>query len=63
MASLEILLGAGTLAVAIVLAWVIVASRGRNRRNDAVTGAAARQSYEHPDPYEQIRRDLKKKLR
>lgn len=63
MQPLELLYGVGALLLAAALVWGIVQYRTRNKANDALTEAATREEYDHPDTYEQEQDDFKKKVR
>lgn len=56
----ELLYGVGTFVLGVVIAWGILRNKYRNRTNDAVTDAATREEYRHPDTYdpEKFRREL-----
>jgi hypothetical protein len=57
---LELFYGVATFVLGAVLAWAVLRNKYRNRANDAVTDAATRAQYEHPESYnpEQFRREL-----
>jgi hypothetical protein len=53
----------GAVLIFLGLIWGVMASRTRNRRNDAVSQEATRAQYEHPDTYQsELRPKLEKKL-
>lgn len=47
----------GTVIIAAAIAWGISQHKRRNRANDAITDAATRELYEHPDRYAAKTRD------
>ena len=54
-------LGAHILAGAII--WGMTRNRTRNRANDALTEAATRADYDHPEAREEITREAKAHVR
>jgi hypothetical protein len=60
--SWEILYGIGALALAFALVWGLMRNARRNRSNDAVTEAATREEYDHPDRYRSEQRTFEERL-
>jgi hypothetical protein len=56
----ELLFGAGTFILGVLVAWAILRNKYRNRANDLVTDAVVREEYRHPSSYnpEKFRREL-----
>jgi hypothetical protein len=52
MQPLELLYGVGALVLLIALVWGITQYKSRNKANDALTEAATRDEYDHPDTYQ-----------
>ena len=63
MQPLELLYGLGALVLLIALVWGITQYKSRNRANDAVTEAATRDEYDHPDTYEKDEDEFRKQVR
>lgn len=53
MLGLELLFGLGALVLLGALVWGFTQYKRRNRANDAVTEAATRDEYDHPNTYKQ----------
>ena len=47
-----LLLAIGAIILGLVLAWGIFRNRQRNRANDRIGDAAARDQYQHPHSYD-----------
>jgi hypothetical protein len=47
-----LLLAIGAIILGLVLAWGIFRNRRRNRANDRIGDAAAREQYQHPNSYD-----------
>jgi hypothetical protein len=45
------ILAVGAVLLGLVLAWGILRNRRRNRANDPIGDAAAREQYKHPNSY------------
>ena len=63
MQPLELLYGVGALVLMLALVWGIVQYRTRNKANDALTEAATRAEYDHPDGYQQEQDRFKDRVR
>jgi hypothetical protein len=48
----ELLFGVGVLILGVAIAWALVRNKYRNRANDAITDAATREQYTHPNSYD-----------
>lgn len=59
----EVFYGLGALLLLAVLIWAVSRNKGRNRANDAITEAATREEYDHPETYEETRRELNRRVR
>ena len=59
----ELLYGVGALVLMIALVWGITQYKTRNKANDAVTEAATRAEYDHPETYEQEQDKFEKQVR
>jgi hypothetical protein len=59
----EVLYGLGALVLLAALVWGITQYKTRNRANDAVTEAATREEYDHPDTYGQDQQAFRDQLR
>lgn len=58
---MELVFGLGGLIIGAILAYGILANRGRSARNDRIGDAAAREQYKHPESYNP--EDFRKGLR
>jgi hypothetical protein len=47
----EILYGLGALVLLAALVWGVTQYKTRNKANDALTEAATREEYDHPESY------------
>ena len=63
MISWEIAFGLGALVLAAALIWAMQRNRTRNRANDALTEAATRADYDHPEAREEITREAQARVR
>ncbi len=59
----ELLYGLGAAGLAVGIAYAIYQYRTRNRANDAITEAATREQYSHPEDYEATEEHLRRKVR
>lgn len=59
----EILYGLGALVLLAALVWGITQYRTRNKANDALTEAATRAEYDHPDGYSREQERFKDQAR
>jgi hypothetical protein len=63
MQPMELIYGLGALVLMVALVWGIVQYKTRNKANDALTEAATREEYDHPDRYGQEQDDFKNQVR
>lgn len=49
---LELFYGLGTFILGAAVAWAVIRNSQRNHANDAVTEAATREEYRHPNSYD-----------
>ena len=63
MQPLELLYGVGALVLLVALVWGITQYKTRNKANDALTEAATREEYDHPDRYAAEEDEFRKQIR
>ena len=59
----EILYGLGALVLLAALVWGFTQYKTRNKANDAITEAATREEYDHPDRYEHEQERFKDRVK
>jgi hypothetical protein len=59
----EILYGLGALVLLAALVWGITQYKTRNKANDALTEAATREEYDHPESYGRDQERFKDQVR
>lgn len=47
-----LILAIGAIILGLVLAWAVFRNQSRNRANDRIGDAAAREQYRHPESYD-----------
>jgi hypothetical protein len=63
MLPLELLYGLGALLLFGALIYGFTQYKRRNRANDAITEAATREEYSHPDAYDGEEEDFRQQIR
>lgn len=56
----EIVYGAGAAVLLVAIAWGFYRDKTRNKRNDAITEAATREQYQHPDRYQRTQKEFER---
>lgn len=56
----EIAYGAGAAVLLAAMVWGVLRDKSRNKRNDALTEAATREQYEHPERYQQTQKEFER---
>lgn len=61
--SWELLFAVGAALLGAAIVFGLMRHHGRNRRNDALTEAATREEYQHPDRYDRTEDEFRDKAR